>query len=257
MEQPIKSTNYVNTMTKTKRIRRSPAEIEAGLTVEQKRQGVTLEEVLGLPPKPAKRIRRTPEEMNAGLTVEQKRQGLTIADIQNNPPKPKKRLTRAVALQNQIEREKADKKQQLKDRRAARKKAREAKYSRIETRSVLIDATQAGQDKMPTRTIFKDRIEEVPVEVPVIKEVRVINGVRKTEDTVEQIMQRELSKCKWEYKEIVVTNFNGLSQLNKLGEQGWKYCYEIDWKLIKPKAWANKPKTLYFKRPKKTKTEVY
>tara|TARA_Y100001938_G_scaffold99535_1_gene136102 strand:+ start:1933 stop:2706 length:774 start_codon:yes stop_codon:yes gene_type:complete len=257
MEQPIKSTNYSNNMTKTKRIRRSPAEIEAGLTVEQKRQGITLEEILGLPPKPAKRIRRTPAEMKAGLTVEQKRQGLTIEDIQNNPPKPKKRVTRAVALQNQIEREKADRKAHLKKRRAERKKARESKYSRIETRSVLIDATQAGQDKMPTRTIFKDRIEEVPVEVPVIKEVRVINGVRKTQDTVEQIMQKELSKCKWEYKEIVVTNFKGLSQLNKLGDQGWQYCYDMDWKLIKPKAWANKPKTLYFKRPKKTKTEVY
>ena len=262
MAQPMKSINYSST--KMKRIRRSPAEMEAGLTVEQKRQGITIKDLLRSEPeeKPAKRIRRSPAEMKAGLTVEQKRQGITIKDIQEPQPQPqpkekKKRVTRAGWLINQIEKEKADKKQQLKEKRAANRKAKEAKYSRIETTSILIDATQAGQDKMPTRTIFKDRIEEVPVEVPVIKEVRVINGVKNTQDTVETIMQRELSNCRWEYKKISDVDFIGLEQLNKLGEKGWQYCFSMEWKIIKPKAWANKPTSFYFKKPKKTKTEVH
>ena len=251
------------------RLRRSKEEIEAGLTVDMKRRGITLvdlyrkkanlegpapkfESTKGKPGAP--RIRRSKEEIDAGMTVEQKKAGLSIQDVENlkNPPepdKPKKRLTRAQGLERLIHKEKEDRKQQKAEARKRRRKEKESKYARVETRSILIDATEAGQSKMPTRTVFKDKIIEVPVEVPTIKEVRILNGTKKTQKTVEEIMKEELQKCKWEWKELKMDKNFDFKKLQKLGEQGWKHAHTMSWRLLKP-SWKDKPDSMYFQRPR-------
>ena len=230
-----------------KRIRRTRKEIEAGMPAEIKAQGVTLKEFLKKDKKPlvtkSKRIRRTKEEIDAGMSAEDKRKGLTLEAINRRNKKTIETKDKLEKFRKQIKKE--DEKKKIK-----RKKRKTKKYARIKTSLELIDATKKGREGLPTRTVFKDRIVEKKVEVPTIKEVRILNGTKSTDKTVQELLQQELNKCKWEWKEVKETDFQGISQLTCLGNKGWKFTHEIDWKIVNPE-WKNKPRSLYFQRPVK------
>lgn len=139
-----------------------------------------------------KRIRRTPDEIKAGLTITQKKAGLTIEDLQKEQSE--------------------------------------------------------HQEKQKVKYIYKTKIEEKEVEVPVIKEVRILRGTDKTEKTVDQIIKEEFHKCTWEWKELPLSKCK-LTELKKLGKQGWKMTHIMEWKLLKD-TWKNREDTVFFQRPR-------
>ena len=231
------------------RIRRNKAEIEAGMPMELVRDGMSLDEFLleekkKLEKPIPRRIRRSKQEMDAGMTVEDKKRGLSIEDVKERNTKNENAKDKLAKYREQVKRA-DDEKAKAKPKRKSTKK-----YIGTVTSGELIDATERGREGLPTRYVYKDKLVEKPVEVEVIKEVRILNGTQDTQKTVQQIMQEELNKCTWEWKEIEETSFIGLDQLTELGKQGWKYAYDMDWKIIKPE-WKDKPRTLYFQRPKK------
>jgi hypothetical protein len=68
----------------------------------------------------------------------------------------------------------------------------------------------------------------VDKEVPVIKEVRIINENQGTEKSVSEIVREEVGKVKsWEYKMIPMNQFN-IKELHKLGKAGWQYVFDLD-----------------------------
>lgn len=65
-------------------------------------------------------------------------------------------------------------------------------------------------------------------EVPVVKEVRIINENQGTEKSISEIVREEVGKVKaWEYKMIPMNKFN-VKELHKLGKEGWKYAFDLD-----------------------------
>ena len=57
-----------------------------------------------------------------------------------------------------------------------------------------------------TKTVYKYKTRtitnEVVKEVPVIKEVRILNGTKGSDKTVQEFLNEELEKCRWEWKEL-------------------------------------------------------
>ena len=65
-------------------------------------------------------------------------------------------------------------------------------------------------------------------EVPVIKEVRIINENQGTEKSVTEIIREEVGKVRcWEYKMIPMNQFS-VKELHKLGKDGWKYAFDLN-----------------------------
>lgn len=231
------------------RIRRNKAEIDAGMPVELLRKGVTLEEFLleekkKLDKPIPRRTRRSKEEIDAGMTIEDKKRGLSIEDVKERDTKKQKSHDKLAKYREAVKRAEEEKKKAKPKRKSTKK------YIGTVTSGELIDATERSREGYPTRYVYKEKLVEKPVEIEVIKEVRILNGTHDTQHTVQEIMQEELNKCTWEWKEIKETSFVGIKQLRELGEQGWKYAHSMDWKLLKPE-WKDKPRSLYFQRPKK------
>ena len=132
------------------------------------------------------RVRRSREEIDAGMTISQKKQGMTIKDIQCSDTKK----------------------------------------------------------TIPTpkpKQIIKEVIKEV------VKEVRVYNNQTDTEMTIQEMVRQELNKCKWEWKEMKMSECR-LSTFKALGKQGWKLAYIMEWKGLKS-TWADKEDSFFFQRP--------
>ena len=163
------------------------------------------------------RVRTSREEIDAGITVDQKKKGMVLDDLL--PKKPaKKRASRAKGYQKLIEKDAEHKKEQQQLLRKARKAAKNAKYARVETSLEVIDATNIGRGKMPTRTVYKDKIIEVPVEIPTIKEVRILNGSDESSKEVKDFLKEELQKCAWEWKEVILDKCFAFNTVEKLGQ---------------------------------------
>jgi len=192
------------------------------------------------------RVRRSREEIDAGMTVDQKKKGMSLEDILAKTP-TKTRISKAAGYLKLMEKDEEQKKNQKKLLRKTRKKANSKKYARTETRAVIIDATQAGQAKMPTRTVYSDKIIEVPVEVPTIKEVRILNGTKGSSKEVKDFLKEELQKCKWEWKEVVLDKSFEFGILEKLGKEGWKFAHAMSWKAVKS-SWKDRKDSLFFHR---------
>lgn len=102
--------------------------------------------------------------------------------------------------------------------------------------------------KYKTRTVEKEVIKEVPV----IKEVRILNGTEGTETTVQEFLNEQLQKCRWEWKEIIMDGEFKSSIMTELGKEGWKMTHIMSWRIIK-EDWKNKPDSMFFQRPIRTK----
>ena len=152
------------------------------------------------------RIRRTKQEIEAGLTIEDKKAGKTLKDL--------------IA-----------------------KKKKTSEYQVTDERY---------DEETNIRYIYKTKEVEVEkeVEVPVVKEVRILNGTKQTKKSVQEILDLELEKCIWDWKEVFLDKKFKISMLEKLGKQGWKFAFSLDWKAIKP-SWKDKPETLFFQKAKK------
>jgi len=156
------------------------------------------------------RIRRTKIEIAAGMTFEQKKKGLTLDDL--DIPKS-------------------------------------ATEKKIEVTKKNGDKTWEKVDH-EYRTIYKYKEHEkiVEKEVPVVKEVRILNGTKKTDRSVSEIMNEELNKCSWEWKNIKMDGNFSVKMLDELGKKGWKFAFITEWSLIDSSK-KNKPNTISFQRP--------
>lgn len=176
------------------------------------------------------RIRRTKAEIKAGLTVAQKKKGVTLESL----------------LQTQKEqRKEAKKREQLVKSTDTPRKKRSANRNYVTTEEVIREDFDG-----PKKYIYKTETveKEVEVKIPVIKEVRILNGTKKTEKTVQEIMKQELDKCSWEWKRVPMDNNFRATDLNKYGKQGWKFCFIFDPKISSPG--TTKPEVICFQRPK-------
>jgi len=169
------------------------------------------------------RIRRTQAEIEAGLTVEQKKRGLTLNDL----PKIHEEGQKAQEV---------------------RKTAKEFKKPRKDPNPIVESWEEVDHNY---QKVYKYRVKEkiVEKEVPVVKEVRILNGTKKTEKTVQEILDRELQKCQWEWKEVKMDSSFRTSLLKDLGKKGWKMAYIMEWRSLKPE-WKGKPDTMFFQRPR-------
>ncbi len=94
--------------------------------------------------------------------------------------------------------------------------------------------------------IEKTKVVYIDKEIPIIKEVRIINDAQGTEKSVTEIIREEIGKIKiWEYKMIPVNEFC-VKDLNKLGKEGWRYAFDISPEV----SHAFKVTTLFFQRAK-------
>tara|TARA_Y100000034_G_scaffold119927_1_gene162218 strand:+ start:1796 stop:2326 length:531 start_codon:yes stop_codon:yes gene_type:complete len=172
------------------------------------------------------RIRRTKKEIEAGLTVESKKRGVTLEQqIEQNEQHANARVQA----------------RQIQDA-ATRKKPRKAAKKIVET----YDEVDHKYKK-----IYKYRVQEriVEKEVPVIKEVRILNGTKGSEKTVQELLNQELNKCTWEWKELKMDNNFRATDMKELGKRGWKMTHIMEWRLLK-EDWKKKPDTMFFQRPK-------
>lgn len=159
----------------------------------------------------SKRVRRTKEEIAAGITVAQKKDMVEQALIKN---------------------------------RGAVKTAQPAAKT----------STDHEQYDPDTKTVYKYKTkvvkEEVIKEVPVIKEVRILNGTKGTEKTVQEILNKELDRCVWEWKELKMDKNFTVKQMKDLGKQGWRMTHIMEWRYIKDD-WKKKPDSMFFQKPRK------
>jgi len=83
-------------------------------------------------------------------------------------------------------------------------------------------------------------------DVPVVKEVRIINEKQGTNKTVSEIVREEVGKVKaWEYKHIPISQFS-VKELDKMGKEGWRYAFDLSPQLTS----AVKTLTFVFQRAK-------
>jgi hypothetical protein len=156
------------------------------------------------------RVRRTKVEIEAGMTFEQKKKGYTLDDL-DVPETLKKK--------------------------------------KIEITTKNGDKTWETVDhEYKTIYKYKDHERVIEKEVPVVKEVRILNGTKKTEKTVDEILSEELGKCVWEWKTVKMDNKFRVGMLDELGKKGWKFAFITEWSLIDPSK-KNKPHTISFQRP--------
>jgi len=176
------------------------------------------------------KIRRTKAEIKAGLTVDQKKSGLTLESF----------------LQKQKEQSKEEKKRKkLLKNSSSKRKQRAPNHNYVTTKEVIRNDFDG-----PTKYVYKTetKVVEKEVKIPVIKEVRILNGTKSSEKTVQEIMTIELEKCSWEWKNVTMDNTFKVTDLNKYGKKGWKFCFIYDPKVSFPK--STKPDEIVFQRPK-------
>ena len=108
----------------------------------------------------------------------------------------------------------------------------------------IVDTKQLLLSSLPPQK--EKEFVYVNKEVPVVKEVRILKDKQGTELSVTDIVKQELDLVKaWEYKTIPVNEFS-VSDLGKLGKDGWKFAFEINPSI----SHSIKVMTLIFQRPK-------
>jgi|APSaa5957512535_1039671.scaffolds.fasta_scaffold41820_3 hypothetical protein len=171
------------------------------------------------------RIRRTKEEIEAGLTVAQKKKGVTLADVSATQKEKQRRekIVKSISPER-------------------KKRSPNIKY---DTQEVIKDTFEG-----PVKYIYKTNevIKKVEIEVPVVKEVRILNGLKKTEKTVQHIMDEELGKCIWEWKHVALDSKFKVKDLDVYGKDRWKFAFIHSSKISNPK--SVKPDIICFQRPK-------
>ena len=78
----------------------------------------------------------------------------------------------------------------------------------------------------------------------VLRDTVLKNGTDGTEKTVQQIIKAELDKCAWEWKQVDLDNKFRISQLNRLGKEGWRFAF------IHETASDSKPNHICLQRPR-------
>ena len=113
------------------------------------------------------------------------------------------------------------------------RKKRAANHNYVTTKEVIRDNFDG-----PTKYVYKTetKVVEKEIKIPVVKEVRILDGTKGTEKTVQEIMARELEKCTWEWKNVTMDNTFKVTDLNKYGKKGWKFCFIYDPKVSFPKS---------------------
>ncbi|MBC8410075.1 MAG: hypothetical protein H8E12_15355 [Rhodobacteraceae bacterium] len=175
------------------------------------------------------RVRRTKQEIEAGMSVAQKQQSMSLETFLEQ----KERIKHSKTLLEENKKAIADSK---------RKKKRKPAAPIIETWD------DVDHDY---KTIYKYRVQEkiVEKEVPVIKEVRILNGTTKTQLTLQELLDQELQKCTWEWKEVKMDSTFRTTVLSELGKEGWRMTHIMEWRRIKAD-WKDKPDSIFFQRSK-------
>ena len=158
-----------------------------------------------------RKVRRTQEEIDAGITLTQKKDMIDQALV-NRSEARKKGIKNPAVVSPTI-------------------------YDEYdpETKTVY---------KYKTRTVEKEVVKEVPV----IKEVRILNGAKGSEKTVQELLDQELQNCRWKWKELKMDGDFTSAKMKQLGKDGWKMTHIMEWRIIKPE-WKDKPDTMYFQKP--------
>ena len=158
-----------------------------------------------------RKVRRTKEEIEAGITLTQKKEMIDKALVSKQ----------------------------------------EAKKSGVKNPATVSPTLYEEYDPN-TKTIYKYKTrtveKEVIKEVPVVKEVRILNGTEGTKTTVQEFLNEQLQKCRWEWKEVKMDGDFKSSIMNELGAKGWKMTHIMSWRLLK-EDWKKKPDSMYFQRP--------
>ncbi|MBC8437079.1 hypothetical protein H8D85_02010 [bacterium] len=178
------------------------------------------------------RVRRSREEIDAGMTVNQKKLGMTIDEIKNAASKNREAAKQVQELKK------------IENRPKKRKKI----MSKLSTKE---EWDEVDHDY---KKIYKYKVKEkiVEKEVPVIKEVRILNGTKDTNTTVQEFLNKELGKCIWEWKELKMDENFRSTDMTSLGKQGWKMTHIMEWRRLKDD-WKKKPDSIYFQRPRTKK----
>lgn len=247
------------------RVRRTQAEIAAGLSHEDKLAGKAISDATKTKPK---RIRRTKAEMKEGLTLEEKLAGKTtgagvkasMADIEEAILKHPTMLDISEKQITVAKNELADK-QRLEVKSTLRKtkpkfidRPPNKRTPQTTTTAYKVDKTVVSEDG--DKTIFKSRetIREVFIDVPVVKEIRIILGDEGSPITIEELIENKLAeishfpKCEWIQLDLD-KDFKSSTQ-DKLGKEGWKFAYIMDWGCVK-ESWKNRPHTIFYYKLKK------
>ncbi len=242
------------------RVRRTRAEIKAGLSVEDKKAGLTLKEFKAArrkekakqkETKVALRTRRTREEIAAGLTLEAKQEGVTLAQyIHAKEKQDSKKLveTKAIADTRTAEEKHAELRAWL--QKPVKTKA--PKGPKRTAKPYELDRTTTAKDGTVTHFKSRDVEVEIEVQVPVIKEVRVLFGDEGSPLTVAEILNDAMGRISYDWIVILVDKSFKSSTVAKLGKEGWRHMYTHSPKHVKV-SWKDKPDELHFCRPKRDK----
>ncbi len=195
------------------RIRRTKAEIAAGITLEDKLAGITLESVV-----PIKKS-RTMADLDTGPTLREEAVGAVKPTLKKKFEPENKKLKNSIV-----------------------------------TSPYKVDKIETSEDG--DKTIYKTRetVTERIVELPVVKEIRILNGSDGSSLTVEEIIENKLAdishrpNCEW-HKVHLGKDFKS-SVLTQLGKEGWIFAYVMDWGVVKD-TWKTKPHTIFLYRLKK------
>jgi hypothetical protein len=244
------------------RVRRTKAEIAAGLSHEDKLAGKNI--ILAEPEK-TKRVRRTKAEIEAGISLEAKLVGKTIGV----GVKPSAEDVEEAILNDPLLGEIADTQfndANLELQQIAVKSHTNAdkpkfidppprrKTPQTTTTAYKVDKTEVNEDG--DKTIYKSRetVREVFIDKPVVKEIRIVYGEEGSPITIEELIENKLTHishyphCEWTQLHMD-KDFKASTQ-DKLGKAGWKFAYIMDWGHVKD-AWKNKPHTIFYYRLKK------
>ena len=158
--------------------------------------------------------------------------------------------------------------------RVRRTKAEIAKGVTVEQKKQMMEESTNGTTGPKILDISEDKVEydpdakivykyktkyiekEIEKEIPIIKEIRILNGTEKTKKTVNELLQIEVDKCIWDWKEVKLDKDFRSTMLSKLGNQGWRMAYIMEWKHLKS-SWREKPDSLFFQRPRAKNDKAY
>ncbi len=201
------------------RIRRTLKEIEAGFPLAQKYKGISFEDwqakqlAKPIPEKPlskeakqfsGKRIKRTKAEIEAGMPIFAKREGMTLGEWQA--------------------------------------KQKEAQIKADEQNHKIQKTGPKFPDPLPVKQNHKDSFREV-------KEVqKIILETKNNKKEVKALFKEALERCAWEWKRINLDRDFKVSMLDKLGREGWKFAFMVEWPVIMPN--SKKSNEILFQRPK-------
>lgn len=247
------------------RIRRTKSEIEAGLSVADKKAGTDLNAFLlkknmntfsekkkvdKQVTKTTSRARRTKEEIVAGLTLEEKQRKVTLNEY-NFEQEKLKRAQSTVRVkapkETKEERHTALIKWLQEPLKQSTKKVQDE--TKIVTPYKLDKTIKSEDSTIVTHYKSREVVITKHIDVPVIREVRVLFGDDGTPKTVNEIIRDELDHVTYEWKRIPMDKTFNSKTVDKLGEQGWRFTHIWSPRHAK-ESWKTKPDEMFFTRPK-------